>query len=276
MSQGPGQPNNQWSQFLARLSGKNTPANEQSTLPAALSPGVSQVNSRLFVYPTDPTLRYDNLDGSPTITTIDLINMTITGASGVAVPLAITDPLLKNNVNSIMIFVSDADTIIRTDDGGIFNDHKLYHVINFLHSKRITITPPSGKVPNKFDLAFVLSNEPIMPYSLDLELAHTKKTNTLNTLDAFQDIFCVHLGGYDQLTFALKENNVADIDYQVLVSENDTDYFVLPNLGFPVKITKNTFALFTTNIKWHFYKVQVKSDAAGVPGNATIEASPIR
>lgn len=241
-----------------------------------------------YAFPENGVQRYDFMTGGDTYV-IDIqqgkINHYV-GQNNInvaqAVPADSTKLNLPGGINNViksaLIFVSDADTEIQVGSNTLFNDHKLYHIINNLDmSIPIVVLPPTGKVPNKIDLNFVLSSKSIMPYVIDKALAHTKKiVNAQVTTSGFADILLVHIGGYDQLTVALTENNVNDVKYQVLVSEDGVNWFVLPNLSFPVTILKNSYALFTTTTKWHFYRVQVADNVGGTHGSVTMQASPIR
>lgn len=184
---------------------------------------------------------------------------------------------LKGNVNSLLLFVSDADAEIFIGDNELIADHKLWHMFEGILINQITINFPSNKVPDKFDIAFVASNELYMPYRPDLTLAHTKKDNTITGVqDAFIEILRLHVGCYDNFMFILKNQHGANaLAWEVQASNDDVNYFTLKGITF-ANIAAGDYDFFETNKKHHFYRVRVKNTVGGQAIDAKIFANAIR
>jgi hypothetical protein len=268
---------NLWAKFEANLSRQSLPAD--SLLPSTNAPGANEGTTAMYIFPELGTSIYDYMTGGNSyvidFTLMQLFVLDSTGAQ-IGNPVQLNcDPILNNNIQSAMIFVSDADTKIFLNRGVALSGQKLINVFNFLKTSRITITPPSNKLPNTFDLGFVLSNNPVMPYTIDLQLNRSFKSNSKICTDAFTDVFIVHMDGYDNLTLVLSETANKSMDWQVLVSQDDVTYFVLSDLSFPT-IAALGYQTFITNVKWHYYKVQVKNHVAGQNATASLQAAPCR
>lgn len=223
--------------------------------------------------------RYDQMIGGHTYE-IDLTQgLLIDQTAGTTTQLSGFDQRLRGAVRSAAIFVSDADTEIILGSNTMFNDHQLYHEFNDLSVLSITIIPPVNKIPNLIDLNFLLSNAPIIEniYKRDLQKGlHTKKFITgQTTTNSFADILRIHMGAYSQLNVAIAEvGGVNSVDWQVLVSNDDINYYVLTGVTFNT-INASGYALFQTTQEWHFYRIQVKSHTSGSPGSINMQASPI-
>lgn len=167
---------------------------------------------------------------------------------------------------SVLLFISDADAIIKLDGKQLINDHALWHLFEDVFVKTIQISLPSSTniFPDEFAIAVVASDKPNHSVKNSLFLAHDVHVSPITVATvALQTTMLRHIAGYDTVVLTTENTDGADsLDLTVEYSADGVNYFPVDTYN-PKTIAFGVTDELDILVKYHFLRASVIRSGAG-------------
>ena len=195
---------------------------------------------------------------------LDMTNGIITKPDGTTAQMNTSLQIMgKTFAKSLMVFCSDADSIIYVGNTLTISDHQLTHVIHNYEFQQIRIEIPSNSTPDENQVAFMVSDDEYLNYEPH-DYWHDRGTIGGTSTNSAVNYYTKHVGAYDDFYITVHNTGGSNsIDVVIYYSEDGTTYFAEQGYTTAVTITAGSYNSFATSRKHHFYRAEINSTSTG-------------
>lgn len=234
------------------------------------------ISGSLISYPADGTKFYGAKAGTYKIS---FDSGTVSGPSGGSKAMSNTLKGIEANfVRSVFVWVSDIRAKISIGGNILPSLQQPNFIIQGILFQEMTIEFPDSMIPvDDFAFQVIASDKDIFPLNIsNLVGSFTPDTYSGNTGDAYATVKDIYALGYGNIVFQTFNLDGANaLDVQVESSEDGVNW--APEQGYPVTpLAAGDSDIFSDGVKHAYYRIQVKSHAAGTPAAYLIAITLVR
>lgn len=169
-----------------------------------------------------------------------------------------------DRIRSLLVFFSDADSIIYLDGKELCNDHALWHLFTDIDVTQLDVLLPASKIPNQFAIAMFASDKPNHSYQNSLFVSHDVQTSTVTSATAVSQVSMLrHIAGYDTSILTTRNTDTGDgISLTVEYSADGITWYAVSGYN-PKAVAAGVIDELDITVKYHFIRASVVRSGAG-------------